>query len=73
MILFNSLILQTKLKLVIDSRVRGELELFLFLKCPVLMHVHHVILTYHHLSSNPLTLDSNSQPLVVFTLLLQAH
>lgn len=29
-----------------------------------------VLITYHHFSSNALTLDSNSQPLVVFALSL---
>lgn len=43
------------------------------LQLPVLMLLQDVFFTYHHFASNPLTLDSNSKPLVVFALSVQIH
>lgn len=40
---------------------------------PALMVLDDVHFTHHHLSSDPLTLDSNTQPLVVFALSVQTH
>lgn len=38
-----------------------------------LMNLQDVVCTYHHFASDSLTLDSNSQPLVVFALSVETH
>lgn len=38
-----------------------------------LISLQDVVETYHHFASDPLTLDRDSQPLVVFALSAQTH